>query len=102
MWRGQRDRDGYPIGADGRPEHRTRWEAEHGALAPDRELDHLCRRRSCVALAHLEPVTRAVNERRKAWRYRARLAACRVGHDLWLHGRVTPEGGRVCRVCSGV
>lgn len=55
-----------------------------------------------MAVAHLTPVTRSQNERRKFWRVRVRQTHCRDGHDLWTHGRRTPEGGRVCLVCSGV
>jgi hypothetical protein len=96
---GRRDRDGYAFHGRTRA-HIAAWEAEHGPIADGMELDHLCRRRHCQALHHLELVTRAENERRKSWRYRARRASCPAGHDLTANGIVTPEGGRVCRACN--
>lgn len=78
------------------------WEAEHGPVPEGRELDHVCRRPLCVNPAHLELVTRSENERRKSWRRRAKITHCPQGHDLWRDGRRTPEGGKVCLVCSGL
>jgi len=96
---GRRDKDGYAFHGRTRA-HIVAWEAEHGAIEGDMELDHLCRRRACVALHHLELVTRRENELRKSWRHRARRALCPRGHALADHGVVTPEGGRVCRQCN--
>lgn len=45
--------------------HRVAWINEHGHLPCKRQLDHLCRRRNCVAEAHLEPVTHKVNQKRR-------------------------------------
>lgn len=96
---GRRDKDGYAFRGKTRA-HIAAWVAEHGAIGDELELDHLCRRRHCVALHHLEPVTRRENELRKSWRYRARRVLCPRGHQLAIHGIVTPEGGRVCRQCN--
>ena len=99
------DKDGYAFFGRSRA-HIVEWEAANGRVpeAPDgsgkMEIDHLCRRRNCVALHHLELVTRGENERRKSWRYRARRTHCPRGHDLATNGIVTPEGGRVCRQCN--
>jgi hypothetical protein len=93
------DRDGYAYHGRSRA-HIVAWEREHGQLADGLELDHLCRRRNCIALHHLEPVTRAENERRKAWRVRARRALCPRGHELAQTRVVTPERGMVCRACN--
>jgi len=93
------DRDGY--GRIGRKlAHVALWEREHGPVPHGMELDHLCRRRACVALHHLEVVTRGVNEQRKLWRVRARRTHCPRGHDMKLNAAVTSEGGRVCRACN--
>ena len=99
---------GYTVGADhtaalrharklaaGAAENAA-WIAAHGEIGVDEhgrklELDHLCRRRNCVALHHLEPVTRAENERRKSWAYRCRRKLCARGHEL-ASALVTPEG----------
>jgi hypothetical protein len=63
-------------------------------------LDHLCRNPLCVAPHHLEPVTKAENERRKAWRYRVKRTSCTAGHDLRVNRVVTMQGGILCRTCN--
>lgn len=99
LWSGRLDEDGY--GRDGRRKaHITAYETAFGPVPEGFVLDHLCRRRNCVALHHLEPVTQSENEKRKSWRYRARRTHCAKGHDLSVYGAVTPEGGRVCRECN--
>ena len=104
LWQGRTDkRDGRPLvwrGARPSAAHRVVYEAEAGPIPAGLELDHACRRPQCVNPAHLEPVTRNENELRKLWRYRARLARCKAGHDLRVAAMLTPEGGRVCRLCS--
>ena len=100
LWKGRLDPDGYPMTSDGKRAHRAVYEAEVGPIPPGHDLDHHCRRRRCVWPLHLEPVTQSKNEQRKHWRSRLRIAQCRAGHDLSLHGIVTPEGGRVCRECA--
>lgn len=56
--------------------HRFSFTLHGGVLTPDKELDHLCRNRSCVNPAHLELVTRRTNHLRgnhpSAIRYRQR------------------------------
>ncbi len=37
--------------------HRWAYEQEHGKIEGDLQVDHLCRNRACVNLAHLEAVT---------------------------------------------
>ncbi len=96
---GRLDRDGYAYHGASRA-HVVAWERAYGKVPEGMELDHTCRRRACRALAHLEIVTRSENSLRKSWRYRARIAKCKAGHDMKLNAMVTPEGGRVCRTCS--
>lgn len=96
---GRRDREGYAFHGQARA-HIAAWVAAHGPVPDGKELDHLCRRRHCSALHHLECVTRSENEKRKRWQYRARRTHCPRGHALAEHGVVTPEGGRVCRACN--
>lgn len=105
LWVGSVNNAGYPTyWEDGRPRQAYFVALERAGVVipPDREPDHLCRRRVCVALAHFELVTRVENQRRKFWRHRSQLTTCAKGHDLLVHGRRTPEGGLVCRICSGV
>ena len=103
LWVGRKDtRDGRPLVWEGRRPmgaHRVVYEAEVGLVPAGLELDHLCRRPTCVCPVHLEPVTRQENEFRKAWRYRVRRLSCRHGHPMALYAMVTPEGGRLCRAC---
>jgi len=55
--------DGRQIGA-----HRVAWVLGNDKEIPDGlEIDHLCRNTLCVNPAHLEPVTKSENLRRR-WR----------------------------------
>lgn len=93
------DRDGYAFHGRTRA-HIAAWTAARGAVPPGLELDHLCRRRNCVALHHLELVTRDENERRKSARYRIARKICPAGHALERNRVITPEQGVVCRRCN--
>lgn len=48
---------------------------------------------------HHTLVTRRVNEQLKKWRTRVAADLCDAKHDA-INAQITPEGGRVCRVCS--
>lgn len=104
LWQGATDRrDGRALLWGGRQPIsaiRRVWEAEVGPLPLDLEIDHLCRRPTCVAPHHAELVNREENERRKSWRRRSRRTHCAAGHELALHAAVTEAGGRVCRACN--
>ena len=45
--------------------HRAMFTIFEGLIPPRKTLDHLCRRRLCVAIAHLEMVTHKKNVRRR-------------------------------------
>jgi len=98
---GRLDKDGYAYHGSSRA-HIVAYERIHGAVPEGLVLDHLCRRRNCAAVHHLEAVDQSENEKRKLWRYRARRGACPQGHPLATNGVVTPEGGRVCRTCNRI
>jgi hypothetical protein len=91
-WPGQRDRQGYGA-IDSEISHLAhRYVYLLLNEKPDLpELDHTCRRRSCVNPAHLDPVTTAENARR-------RVEATRHGHpygdDVYVF-----RGRRYCREC---
>ena len=103
VWVGKRDRGGYGVlhvNGSTRMAHLVVFEAEVGPIADGLDGDHICRNRACCNPEHLELVTRRENLLRRSWRYRVRtMTACKAGHDLKLHGIVTPGGGRVCRAC---
>lgn len=103
-WQRELDREGYGLSWRGRTRRRAHlavYEELVGYVPAGLELDHECRNRRCVNPNHLEPVTRSVNELRKSLAYRLnKRTHCRAaGHDLALHGVMTPQGGRVCRAC---
>jgi hypothetical protein len=103
LWKAHTDRDGYGVSWRGRIATRAHvavYRELVGQVPEGKALDHLCRNRRCVAPHHLEPVDQAENEKRKSWRYRAKRTHCPRGHELALHGVVTPSGGRVCRQCN--
>lgn len=104
LWIGKRDkRDGRALIWRGKhpfAAYLAMWQDVNGPVEDGKVLDHLCRRTHCVALHHLEVVTKDENEKRKNWRYLARRTRCPRGHDLKLLAIVTPEGGRVCRQCN--
>lgn len=68
LWAGYRDPNGYGRSFDGsmRLAHSVAWELAGGTVPAGLELDHLCRRPACVAVAHLEPVTPKTNMRRSS------------------------------------
>lgn len=77
------------------------WEAVHGPVPDGLVLDHLCRVRSCVNPAHLEPVTNAENIRRgRAGAYLRERTHCPAGHPYSGDNLLIRRGGqRGCRTC---
>ena len=102
IWQGLRNNRGYALDRAGNLVHRLVYLDHAGPYPSDLELDHTCRIRACVRPAHLEPVTRSENERRKLWRRRAKQKRCPRGHRYDIHGRLTKAGGRVCLKCAPV
>ena len=102
LWTGPLSVDGYGITQQkddrGRMAHRVVWELAQGPIAMGLQIDHLCRVRSCVNTAHLEPVTVAVNLRR-AMGMPDDGATCGRGHQDWY---ATPSGVRQCRPCHAI
>jgi hypothetical protein len=73
-----------------------------GAYNADLQIDHLCRNRSCVNPAHLEPVTQKENLARGfgIGSINSRKAYCSKGHALEADNvTILPRGERRCKKC---
>ena len=86
--------------------HRISYELAVGHPLPaghSRQLDHLCRNRSCVNPTHLEFVAAKENTLRSPIApaaINARKTHCNQGHPLTGRNlRVSKEGSRICRIC---
>ena len=82
--------------------HRYSYLRYVGEIPDGLTIDHLCRNRSCVNPAHLEPVTQRENVMRglAPASINSRKATCKNGHPfdaIWRSGpgRIV----RACRVC---
>ena len=109
VWTAAKNQHGYGIfsieGKNYRA-HRVAWWFEYGEW-PEGELDHQCRVRACVNVAHLAHVPKGWNARqggetsgaRKRFRER-----CIRGHKMTLENTLVGGGknrsGRMCRKCS--
>ena len=99
-WTAATNNRGYGVfGRGGRRDgiaYAHRWAYEHllGAIPSGLTLDHLCRNIRCVNPDHLEPVTRAENNRRA----NPLRDVCMRGHDL-AEAYVRRNGNRMCRKC---
>lgn len=100
--------DGYAhIGLSGK-----RWYYAHvfmfevliGPIPMGLELDHLCRNRSCVNPAHLEPVTHRENCVRGVGfvSRKASQTTCMRGHELAGGNLYSWRGHRYCKKCRAM
>lgn len=121
-WTAAINRGGYGVfgsGANTATAHRVAYKFKIGPIPEGLDLDHLCHTRDvscdegdlclhrrCVNPAHLEPVTRSENTRRRRNGYtraiRGLITHCRRGHAYseantrWRKDRY----GRECRTCD--
>ena len=81
--------------------HRLVYQAVRGAIPPELELDHLCRRPRCCNPKHLEPVTHRENVLRgeSLPAQLARKTHCLAGHPFTEQNTIHIQGGRRCREC---
>lgn len=87
--------------ADGgtRLAHRVSYERVNGPIPDGKDLDHLCRVRSCVNPDHLEPVTRRENLKRSPI-WSGNQTHCVNGHEFTEENTHRHEGHRRrCREC---
>lgn len=84
--------------------HRVAWEIENGPVPDGLHIDHLCRNRACVEVAHMEPVTIAENVLRGIGitAVNATKTVCKHGHALDQKNtyRRRGRGHRVCIRCA--
>lgn len=88
--------------------HRVAYRLAGGEIPAGHDLDHLCKVRSCINPAHLEPVTRQVNIQRSD--AGAKVAADNLAKTHCPHGHpyagdnlyVRPDGCRTCRECKRI
>ncbi len=89
-WTGVMDRHGY--GTLDMPDrtkklaHRLAYELQVGPIPDGLVIDHLCRNRRCVNVAHMEPVTRAENS------LRGESPSIRKHRERLAHAQEVPRG----------
>jgi len=104
VWKGAVNSKGYAcfaVAGKSHLAHRVAWEDANGPIPDGLTIDHLCRVRNCVNVAHMELVTIAENGRR------ARVAAgyhiggtCGRGHHLSDENIRHRRGRLECITCS--
>lgn len=104
-WLGGLNRDGYGhmrFGGTKWRAHRASYEMHVGPIPAGLVIDHLCRNRSCVNPAHLEPVSDRENRMRGMGHDAevARSGACVNGHEYTEANTYWRAGGRQCRACA--
>ena len=108
LWLASVDEDGYGrFRSNGKmmKAHRFSYEFHNGTIPADRQLDHLCRVRSCVNPDHLEPVTSRTNILRgdTLAAMHAKKTHCKHGHELTPDNTYRPNENmnwRACRQCG--
>ena len=97
VWDQKRERSVYA--------HRLAWEVGRGPITAGHELDHLCRTRACINVAHLEMVTHRENVLRGVGptARHAHKTHCIRGHPFTPEN-TGPNGNkpyyRSCRTCK--
>jgi hypothetical protein len=101
VWEGAVQSSGYGSLTDGHGgtalAHRVIYEATVGPISDAMTIDHLCFRKLCLNVHHMEVVTRGENTRRML----AALTHCKQGHPLAGANvrRIRRRDGYTRRVC---
>jgi len=105
LWTGAKNGNGYASVRSGNGgtalAHRMSYEMFVGPIPEDLTIDHLCGIHRCINPAHLEPVTIAVNNRRR-W---DKVVKCPRGHELTAdnvktHTRKNGHTSQDCKRCA--
>lgn len=82
--------------------HRLVYEQERGPIPPGMTIDHLCRRRNCQRIEHLEVVTRKENTARGEGpsAQHSRKTHCPKGHPYNSENTRVYKGRRYCIACD--
>jgi hypothetical protein len=83
--------------------HRYVWERDVGPISAGTVLDHQCRNRACVNVAHLRVVTHRINSIENSTSVAAVNAvktACPRGHEYDERNTYRLNGARFCRACN--
>jgi len=107
-WLGTITPKGYGLFWDGNrrvPAHRWSYEDANGPIPQGKQIDHLCRVRSCVNPRHMEVVDNRTNILRGTGptSANAHKTHCKRGHELCGANLLRGTGGtRQCRACKNV
>lgn len=99
IWLGSTNKDGYGLFhllGKMQSAHRVSYELHIGDIPEGMEIDHICRERSCVNPAHLEPVSRQENLDRMI----LAKTHCINGHDYKESSFIHLKGFRECSICA--
>jgi hypothetical protein len=108
VWAGYTMPNGYGMASVGGKRglvHRLVWQLANGPIPEPLTIDHLCRTRACVNVAHMEVVTIQENIRR-AGAFVAASAArrsrthCKNGHEFTPENTRMYRGARSCKQCE--
>ncbi len=82
--------------------HRVAWEHLRGSIPAGMTVDHLCRQRGCVNVAHMELVSATENVRRGLSPTTSASAQthCAHGHEFTRgNTQINSRGFRQCKTC---
>lgn len=96
VFEGTLDTNGYGrVGRSGYA-HRIAYEEANGPVPVDWHVDHICRNRACVNLAHLDAVPGKLNRIAVG----TRADTCRRGHPKSVYQRRLPGRSAYCTECN--